>query len=277
MRKLVLSDHTQDQASAAANKRQADFARDYAKYASTLAQRADHRKALAAKSQLCWRERRYFGWVISFIPRMFNAMSSGPTAPVKAEAGRDEIVWNAGGDGEQRVLEALSAQLGDEWVAISGYKNPSGEIDVLLVCPDGVLAIEIKYVNGRVYCEEDRWWRDKSDKYGNVVERNLPIADKKGRGPSAQVNASASRLQRFLAERTPVTTVLRSVVLSHPQSTIGELRLQTVDEIATLDSFNPRSVFKRTVGTGHQLLVDDLVRIITQDHRYHASRGQRSG
>ena len=172
-------------------------------------------------------------------------------------------------------MDAMSRQLGDEWVAISGYKNPAGEIDLLLVCPDGVLAVEIKYVNGRIYCDGDRWWRDKSDKYGNVVGRNLPIADKKGRGPSAQVNASASRLQRFLSERTQVTVVLRAVVLSHPQSVLGELRYQTVDSIATLDAFRPREVFSVAVGTGHQLLVDDLVRIITQDHRYHEGRGTR--
>lgn len=275
MRKLVLSDHTQDQANAAAGKRQADFERAYADYESAISNRSSHAKSLAHKSQQHWQERRYFSWLLSYFPRVLHAVSARPKAPSKAAAGREEIVWNAGGEGEQRVIDALSSQLSDEWVAISGYKNPGGEIDLLLVGPDGVMAVEIKYVNGRVCCDEDRWWRDKSDKYGNVVERNLPIADKKGRGPSAQINASASRLQRFLAERTPVTVVLRAVVLSHPQSSIGETLRQTIDEIATLDSFDPMGVFKRTVGIGHRLLVDDLVRIISQDHRYHENRSKR--
>jgi len=275
MRKLVLSDHTQDQSNAAAHKRQEDYERAFADYENALAQRAQYGKSLSENSRRLLRDRRYFAWIFSFIPRLLNAVSSDPSAPMKVQAGRDEMVWNAGSDGEQRVLDALSGQLGDECVAISGYRNPSGEIDLLLVCPDGVLAIEIKYVNGKVYCDGDRWWRDKSDKYGNVVERNLPIADRKGRGPSAQVNASAGRLQRFLAERTPVTVVLRSVVLSHPQSSIGDMRYQTVDEISTLDAFDPREVFKRTVGTGHQLPVDDLVRTIAQDHCYHESRLKR--
>lgn len=276
MRKLVLSDHTQNQANAAADKRQAEFERAYTNFGSAVSKRTHLGASLAQRSAQYLRERRYIAWLWNFIPRAIHALTPGPKAPTKAAAGREEIVWNAGGEGEQRVINALSTQLSDEWVAISGYKNPGGEIDLLLVGPDGVMAIEIKFVNGRVCCDEDRWWRDKSDKYGNVVERNLPIADKKGRGPSAQVNASASKLQRFLAERTPVNVVLRAVVLSHPQSSIGEILRQTVDEIATLDSFDPMGVFKRTVGAGHRLLVDDLVRIISQDHRYHESRSKRA-
>ncbi|WP_342616748.1 nuclease-related domain-containing protein [Rhodoferax sp. GW822-FHT02A01] len=272
MRTLVLSDHTHDQATAAASKRQADYARALGTYESALAHRAGRSQALIATSRQYFKEGRYFAWLASIVARMVMRFSAPLKAPVIAAAGRDEVVWNAGGDGEQRALDALARQLGDEWVAISGYRNPAGEIDLLLVGPDGVVAIEVKYVNGKVHCEGDRWWRDKSDKYGNVVERNLPITDKKGRGPSAQVNAAASRLQGFLAERTPVRSVLRAVVLSHDQSELGVLQSPTVHAIARLRDFDPGSLVHRILGAGHQLLVDDLVRIITQDHRYHERR-----
>ena len=275
MKKIILSDHVSDQANAAANKRHAEFENAFASYEGALAKREAQQMELAEISKRLWGERRYPAWILSFIPRIASAISSMPPVPVKAVADREEMVWQAGGNGEQRVLDVLSKQLGDEWVAISGYMNPSGEIDLLLVGPDGVMAVEVKYVNGKVHCDGDRWWLDKCDRYGNMVQRNIPIQDRKGRGPSLQVNTAASRLQRFLAERTPVTVVLRAVVLSHELSSIGDLRYITVDAISTLDTFYPMQVFDELVGTGHKLLVDDLVRLISEDHRYHASRSKK--
>ncbi|MDH4482710.1 MAG: nuclease-related domain-containing protein [Rhodoferax sp.] len=275
MKIVVLSDHSQTQANAAAGKRQADFEWGRANYEAQRALLDLRKSSLAAKSKALWSEQRYFAWLFSFVPRLLDLFSVKPAPPVKEEAQRDEMVWNAGADGEQRVKDAMDRQLGDEWVAVSGYKNPGGEIDLLLVGPDGVLAIEIKFLNGEVSCEGDRWWRNKSDKYGNVVERNVPIADKGGRGPSEQVNAAASRLQRFLAERSPLEYVHCAVVLSHPLSSIGVLRSVTVDAVATLDSFHPRAILTKGFGERPKCSPDDLVRLITQDHHYHARRGKR--
>jgi hypothetical protein len=275
VKNVVLSDHTHGQADAAAAKRQIDYEADYSHYEGELALRALHRSKLAAKSKSHWSERRYVAWAFSYLPRIIAYFAPKPLPPVKAQAQRDEIVWQAGAQGEQLVKDALAKQFGDEWVAISGYKNPGGEIDLLLVGPDGVLAMEIKYLNGEVYCDGDRWWRHKSDKYGNVVEENVPIADKGGRGPSEQVNAAASRLQRFLAERSALKYVHCAVVLSHPLSSIGELRSVTVDAIATLETFKPKTILNTGNGERQRYVTEELVRLITQDHQFHAKRGKR--
>lgn len=140
-----------------------------------------------------------------------------------------------------------------------------------------MLAVEIKYLNGQIHCDGDRWWRDKYDRYGNLVEQAIPIADRGGRGPSAQVNASADRLQRFLSERTPVRRVLRAVVFSHEASRLGTLYRVTVDEVALVDSLNVLSVFQRAVPNGLRVPVDELVRLIQQDHGFHANRGPGGG
>jgi len=63
---------------------------------------------------------------------------------------------------------------------ISGYHNPGGEVDQLLVGPSGVLAVEIKFINGKVFCDGDSCWRDKYDKYGNLVQESVPISDRRG-------------------------------------------------------------------------------------------------
>lgn len=45
--------------------------------------------------------------------------------------------------------------------AISGYTNQKGEIDQILVGPNGVICIEVKYMNGYISCVGDAWSRDK--------------------------------------------------------------------------------------------------------------------
>lgn len=261
----------------AAGRRQADYTAGIETYKQQIHQRAGKSDALRRSAAHAWDDRRYLAWIGFHFSRLFHAMSPMPSLPQKAQASRDEIVWQAGSDGEQRVIDALATWLSDDWVAVSGYRNSGGEVDLLLVGPPGVMAVEIKYVNGEIHCDGDRWWRDKYDKYGNLVELSLPIADRAGRGPSAQVNASADRLQRFLSERTPLRRVLRAVVFSHDASRLGALHRVTVDEVAVVDSLNVLSVFQRAMQNGSQAPVDELVRLIQQDHRFHANRGPGGG
>lgn len=135
----------------------------------------------------------------------------------------------------------LSRLLGDEWTLIMGYKNPKGEVDQILVGPSGVFALEIKFINGTVHCDGDRWWRDKCDRYGNLVETNVPIADKRGRGPSRQLNEAEDSLQQFLSRRIGEGRVRRAVVLSHDASRIGTVLDVRVDLVTTLATWDVRS------------------------------------
>ena len=66
--------------------------------------------------------------------------------------------------------------LGDDWVLMRGYRNKLGEIDHLLFGPGGLVAIEVKNINGTVHCEGDKWRVDKYDRYGNLVEQHDTFA-----------------------------------------------------------------------------------------------------
>jgi len=269
MRELTLSDHAGEQGSLAAAKRRKDFDASERLFSAAMAGRRQKSGALQKKSQAAFRERRYFAWLVSFFPRMAHAFSSKPPKPKMAAAGRDEVVWNAGGAGEQRVTDALAGFLSDDWTLVSGYRNTGGEIDKLLVGPAGVLAMEIKFVNGKVFCRGDKWWRDKYDNYGNLVETGVPIADKRGRGPSAQVNDAADRLQSFLSMRSSVRRVARAVVLSHESSQIGEISGQKVDLVATLGQLNVATLAKAMPGGPAGALTDQIVALIRKDHEFH--------
>ena len=208
-----------------------------------------------------------------------------PRRPRRAPGGDAESIWRAGKEGEDRVAAALGGVLGDDWTMFRGYRNPGGEIDQVLVGPSGVVAIEVKHVNGKVHISGDRWTRDKYDNYGNLVERGAPMADGGGRSPSAQLNAAASRLERFLSERAPgAGRVRRAVILSHDKSELGRVSKPSVDCALTLKDVRRRG--RKSAMLNRPRRFDKagaarIGRLIERDHRYHdrgrGGRGPRRG
>ena len=268
MRTLTLSDHTSDKASAAAATREAEYVAATDTYRSALEAREARLKSLHNAVGIAWGNREIFSTLASLVRLGFAQLSGKPRPPVRRAADRDEIVWASGNEGERKVAAYLS-RLPDEWILVSGYRNVKGEIDQLLVGPRGVFAIEIKFINGVVHCDGDRWWSDKYDRYGNLVETNRPLADKRGRSPSKQLNDSADMLQSFLAKRVNVSRVHRAVVLSHNSSRLGELRNITVDGVATIDAFDLDRLFSRSSINLDSQAVDRVLQAIRKDHDFH--------
>ena len=268
MRTLTLSDHTADKASAAAATREAAYVADTNAYRSALASREAHLRSLRNAVGITWCNREIFSTLASLIRLGLAHLSGKPRPPVRRAAERDEIVWASGNEGERKVAAYLS-RLPDEWILVSGYRNAKGEIDQVLLGPRGVFAIEIKFINGVVHCDGDRWWSDKYDRYGNLVETNKPLADKRGRGPSKQLNDSADLLQSFLAKRVDVSRVHRAVVLSHDSSRLGELRNITIDAVATIDAFDLDRLFSRSPINLDSQAVGRVLQAIRKDHDFH--------
>lgn len=157
-------------------------------------------------------------------------------------------------------------------VLISGYSNQKGEIDQVLVGPNGVICIEVKYMNGHISCVGDVWSRDKYDNYGNLVERNVPIQDKGGRGPSAQVNASADRLQDFLRQRSSVQRVYQALVFSHESSVLASIKAPTVDLVADLKTFAIGHLINELARHAAAINVVEVVSLIRRYHAFHAHK-----
>jgi hypothetical protein len=182
---------------------------------------------------------------------------------------REEII-KAGIKGEDMVAAGLGRRLGDDWTLLRGYRNRRGEIDHLLLGPQGLVAIEVKYLNGVVHCDGDSWWLDKYDQYGNQVEPRKQIADRGGRSPSVQLNEPADQLAGFLSAQGHPVQVQRVVLFTHPRSRIGHCDNPTVRIGTSADA-----VVKLLKGT--RLTVDagqlaQLERLIMRDHRFHEGR-----
>lgn len=272
---VTLSDHTAKQAGQASARRDAEFKEACLRYNALLVVRVQEAARLSTLRRAAWGDHRYFLWLLRWIPCIAHELTKRPKHPVPTEAGRDEIIWNIGRKGEQKVLSHLSQQLDESWTLICGYRNAKGEVDQLLVGPAGIVAIEIKYLNGHVSCDGDRWWRDKYDSYHNMVEKAIPIADKRGRGPSRQVNDVVDLLECRLRKHSKgLPRILRAVVLSHDKSELRVIRNPTVDIISTLDCWDLGGLRKTPVFSADR--VQSIVDTICREHQSFESSVRRT-
>ena len=274
MRHIILSDHTGHKINEAARKRMAAHTIAEEKRRARMAPTLARGDALREKSSNALKSYRYVTWLglkiftglHDFICGFILWQTIEPQAP-----GADEAKFSAGNYGEQMVREKLSA-LSDEYVLFSGYKNQKGEIDQILVGPHCVLCIEIKYTNGRIFSNGDRWWRDVYDNYSNLKKENDPIADRGGRGPSAQLNASADMLEVFLRRNGLGQKVYRAVVFSHEKSELQSIKASTVDIVTDLKSFAIFGLLNQLRRSSKVVHVPVAVAMIEKDHVFHEKK-----
>jgi hypothetical protein len=179
----------------------------------------------------------------------------------------------AGVRGEQVVATELGRSLGDEWVLFRGYHNRRGEIDHILLGPDGLAAIEVKYVNGTFHCDGDRWRVVKFDNYGNQVEEYDLVAGG-NRSPSTQLNEPADELESFLQRRGENVDLLRVVQLTHPKAQIGTCRRATVSIFTKTSQIT--ALMKKVpqpLDAARRARIEEL---IVKDHRFNATRRSTS-
>ncbi len=269
MRTLILSDHTSEMVMQAKNKRADEYMQSVDNYLSAQGLRLDCINAQKGEIKSSWKNGNILSVLVGIVRLGQAYLATKPKQPIRQSISKDETVWASGSEGERKVSDYLTERLHDDWTLISGYRNAKGEIDQILVGPRGVFAIEIKYINGVVHCDGDQWWSDKYDRYGNLVKTGSPIADKRGRGPSKQLNDSADRLQMFLEKRIGISRVHRSVVLSHNSSRLGAFRNITVDVIATVNDFDLNRLFARSTIKLDAIVVDRVIQAIRKDHEYH--------
>lgn len=215
--------------------------------------------------------RRWLAWLRGVFA-VRRVRRSAPTPPKPAGPPTDEQSKLAAGvEGEQLVAEDLGRALGDDWVLLRGYKNRRGEIDHLLLGPNGLVAIEVKNINGTVHCDGDSWRVDKYDRYGNLVEQySLGDAGARHRSPSVQLNEPADELEEFLRSRGADVGVLRVVLLAHPRSRIGTCRRATVSIFTrTSEVTKLLTKVKQPFDAPMRAKLEDL---IVRDHRHHAAR-----
>lgn len=212
MRVEHLSTYATDQLLAS---RQAERAAHASQTAAELASlEAEARVARARSSKSVWRRLLGVASTEEKAARVDQQQAVHRAAQAAAETAQASIQVSQrskGERGEQALLAAL-AQLGDDWIAFTGYQTKAGEADVVLVGPDGVWVIEVKTRRVRLtIAGPDRWYIDKLSASGRSQGQDV-ATDGGGRVWGRQASDAADALGRWL-ERQGHTVAIRSAVM----------------------------------------------------------------
>jgi hypothetical protein len=113
--------------------------------------------------------------------------------------------YQAGRWGEEKAVEELTYWLDGRWTLVRNFEFPNrswGDIDLVLVGPRGVAAIEVKACSGRIHNNDDRWLRQ--SKWG---WRKL-MTD-----PGRQATRNAANLHQYLRDEGVEVGWVQAVVI----------------------------------------------------------------
>jgi hypothetical protein len=270
---ITLSDYPDKEHKRLRDERHARFAQAQAEYDQALAlyiARRDARKQEKRDALVSLRWRNWLKLTLSGSPEEQRPLGP-PTLPASSDR---EAILLAGSVAEEVMGCVYKDRMNDAWTLFSGYKNPQGEIDHILLGPTGLYAIEIKNHNATVYCEGTRWRYRKYDNYGNLKREYFEV-DGRGRSPSQQLNAPATSLEGFLHRRRHKVHIHRIVIYTHERSNIAYRGDDTIDLVteSVHDAID-------LMGAGPRLLeqrqAEEIEALIIRDHRFHESRQARA-
>jgi hypothetical protein len=269
MRVIELSNHPGDMLADVSRRRHAADNRAQDQYEDALIRHQARVQTIRVQRDRARQQRQWWTWLrLTFA--VWAEQRRAPAKPVPDTGDIDtEEKIRAGIAGEQLVATDLGRALADDWTLLRGYRNRRGEIDHLLLGPNGLFAIEVKNINATVYVDGDRWRADKYDNYGNLVEQRL-IADRRGRSPSEQLNEPADELERFLHERGQQVAIQRVVVLTHRRSRLGPRHHPTVHAVTSTDDV--LSLVRDSDGQLGERQRAEVQRLIRRDHDFHERR-----
>jgi Nuclease-related domain len=220
MRLTVLSDRPAEQLAAIRQDREARQASLDEQYRQSLAVRARYIDEARRERDLARAGVRLLGWARWSLVLRRRRREPVPQR-VELTASADEEKARAGVEGERRAREAL-APLGGSWALFQGYNHRRGEIDLLLLGPGGLYAVEVKNVNGTFRVTRDRWSYVRNGRSGQPRHDELErvLTDDGGRPPGIQLTEPLLDLEEFLASRGQPASFRPVVLLNHHRARV---------------------------------------------------------
>jgi len=152
-----------------------------------------------------------FLFIVAFAVVLISAV---PVSPIYVNAGEYESVrallllilfvfawlffrsysgYRRGYDGEKNVAKTLSSSLDNEYSLINDVMlaDGYGNIDHVVLGPNGVFVIETKNYAGKIICDGDKWSSQRNGKFNRLLHYDLG-------SPSKQVKRNATRVKRVI-------------------------------------------------------------------------------
>lgn len=158
----------------------------------------------------------------------------------------DTTTYVSGLQGENNVRAVLREILSSEYSIFYNYPTPHGDIDVLVVGPKGVYALEVKNHNGYITINGDNWERVKVGRGGTVYKAEIG-------SPSLQAKKNATYIRDLLKKHGIDTWVQAQVVLTNPDVKVKMVKKPENVTVTGLDGL------KETVNTGVSTLNSETV------------------
>jgi hypothetical protein len=146
--------------------------------------------------------------------------------------------YKGGWEGEKQVYKLLNSKLSDDYYLINELKiGKGGDLDHVVLGPNGVFVIETKNWSGKISCQKDEWQRQDRHKFNN--------------SPSRQVKNNTNKIRRLLEAQSSLRNhgvwIEGIVVFTNPnielqlnKPTVTILRLPELpDYITNYKNFNP--------------------------------------
>ncbi|HEY1666241.1 MAG TPA: nuclease-related domain-containing protein [Trebonia sp.] len=270
MRFVPLSDHPGDMLAEARRAREAAggaagerYRRELAARGARIAEARERRdKSRAGRDFLSWLRWGLIAW--------WRRLARSPRRPAALAPSHGEEAIKGGIKGEQEVADVLSGALSDAWTLIKGYRNRRGEIDYLLLGPGGMLAIEVKYVNGTFAVTRERWRYVRYDNYGNQVGAGL-LQDARRRPPNVQLAEPLAALEQLLASRGHPVRMRPVVLLNHPKARVSHLEPDVGADVLT-STAQLRDLVRAAQAQLDARKLAEIERLIVRDHHFHEDR-----
>ena len=270
MRFVPLSDHPGDMLAEARRAREAAGGAAGERYRQELAAREARISEARERRDKSRAERDFLSWLRWGLIARWRRLARPPRRPAALAPSHGEEAIKGGIKGEQEVADVLRGALSDAWTLIKGYRNRRGEIDYLLLGPGGMLAIEVKYVNGTFAVTRERWRYVRYDNYGNQVGGGL-LQDARRRPPNVQLAEPLAALEQFLASRGHSVRMRPVVLLNHPKARVSHLEPDVGAEVLT-STAQLRDLVRAAQAQLDARKLAEIERLIVRDHHFHEDR-----
>jgi hypothetical protein len=147
-------------------------------------------------------------------------------------------IYNGGLVGERKVDKALNSGLNDDYYLINNLSfHKGGDVDHIVIGPNGVFVIETKNWSGIVSCNGDAWQREDQRKFKDSPSRQV----KKNADKIKQIMSSSSNLRNhgiWVQGLVVFTNTNADLSINKPTTPI--LRLSELSSyITTYKNYNP--------------------------------------
>lgn len=119
----------------------------------------------------------------------------------------NSATWSSGAEGEEKVARHLNL-LDDKYHVIHDVVLPGriGNIDHIVLGPNGIFVVETKNHKGYITCNGD-WWKQRK-----IGRRGTPYLGSIG-SPSKQVKRMAVLLNKFIQDRFKINLYVNGIVV----------------------------------------------------------------